>query len=304
MRYPFSKSVSASPETIAARWKITSGLSATSAAASPGTDRSPVRVEISNGFSRGSAGGTTSCSDSFEIALPPSFFSRRSRSTSFRPIMPAAPMTRICIGLSFSSDREADVDQVDRGGGEFRFVGGEINREHRDFLRGAEAAHRLAVDESLADLGLRLSRVFCERSDALIERRRLHRAGADRVGADALLDEIGGDRFGEADHGGFRRAVDVAERQAAHRRGDRRNVYDRGAAFCEHAREESSDGTVHRFHVEVEGEIPISFRAFEHRTVVHVTRAIREHVDGSSLGGELFDLDRIAHVELLAVGAP
>src|SRR5471030_2237831 len=104
--------------------------------------------------------------------------------------MPAPPMTRICMGLSFSSDREAAVDQVDRAGGEFRFVGGEIYREQRDFLRRAEAPHRLAVDEGLADLGLRLSGILRERRDALVERRRLHRAGTDRIGADALFDEV------------------------------------------------------------------------------------------------------------------
>src|SRR5205823_415917 len=126
----------------------------------------PMRVAISNGFSRGSGGGTMSCNESFEIALPPSFCSRRSRSTSFRPIMPAAPMTRICMHFSFfPSDREAAIDQVDRAGGEFGFVGSEINREQRDLLRRAETAHRLAIDEGLADLGLRLPAVLRKRRD-------------------------------------------------------------------------------------------------------------------------------------------
>ena len=52
--------------------------------------------------------------------------------------------------------------------------------------------------------------------DALIERGRLHRARADRVAADALLDVVGGDRLGHADHGRLGRAVDEAVGHALH----------------------------------------------------------------------------------------
>src|SRR5712691_192809 len=124
-----------------------------------------------------------------------------------------------------------------------------------------------------------------------------------RANANAFFDEIGGDRLGEADYRRFRRAVDVAERQAAHRGGDRGNVDDRAAALLDHARQKGADRAVHRFHVEVEGEVPIGLRAFEHGAVVHVARAVREHIDRADARRELFDLGRVAHVELLALGA-
>src|SRR6266851_6058839 len=43
---------------------------------------------------------------------------------------------------------KATVDDVDRAGGEGRFVRGEIDRQRRDLLGGAESAHRLALDKA------------------------------------------------------------------------------------------------------------------------------------------------------------
>ncbi len=73
--------------------------------------------------------------------------------------------------------------------------------------------------------------------------------------------------------------------------------------FFDHARQKGADRAVHRFHVEVEGEVPIGLRAFEHGAVVHIARAIGEHVDRADAGGKLLDLGGIAHVELPALGA-
>src|SRR6185437_14497552 len=96
--------------------------------------------------------------------------------------------------------------------------------EMGDLLGGAEPAHRLAVDEGLAHrVGTALS------LDAIVERRRLDGARGDRIAAYALLDEVGGDRFGEADDGSLGSAVDEAVGDAAHRGGARRDVDDRGA---------------------------------------------------------------------------
>ena len=49
------------------------------------------------------------------------------------------------------SEREAAVGEMDLARRIGALVGGEIDREHGDFLRLAEPAHRLAVDEGLAD---------------------------------------------------------------------------------------------------------------------------------------------------------
>ena len=54
--------------------------------------------------------------------------------------------------------RHAAVDQMRLAGDVARLVGGEEHRERRDLVRGAEPAHRLAVDEGLAHLAQRLAR--------------------------------------------------------------------------------------------------------------------------------------------------
>src|SRR5271165_4618299 len=68
------------------------------------------------------------------------------------------------------SKGEAAVDQVDLPGGEGALVGGEIDRERGHFLRLAQAAHRLAVDEGLADRLDRLAARAAQRLDAAVER--------------------------------------------------------------------------------------------------------------------------------------
>src|SRR3954454_1339906 len=96
MRYPLSKSSSASPETIAARWKITSGRCATNFSAAPGTAKSQVTVSIGKSGFGGCAGATTSCSVIAVMSALPRRPSRINRSESLRPTIPAAPNTRIC----------------------------------------------------------------------------------------------------------------------------------------------------------------------------------------------------------------
>src|SRR5258706_15808458 len=66
-----------------------SGRSATSFSASPGLERSETPA-----LAPATEGGTTSCSTSSPIFLPPIAPSVANRSVSLRPIMPAAPMMR------------------------------------------------------------------------------------------------------------------------------------------------------------------------------------------------------------------
>ena len=128
--------------------------------------------------------------------------------------------------------------------------------------------------------------------------------GADGVAADALADEVGRDRLGEADHRRLARPVDIAVRDAADRRGARRDVDD-GARFpalgraLEHAGQEGADRAVHRLDVEVEGEIPVLLGAFEHRAVVDEAGAVEEHVDLADRGRELLHRRRVEHVRAL-----
>src|SRR5271170_1085426 len=95
-------------------------------------------------------------------------------------------------------------------GREGALVGGEVESQRRHLLRLAESAHRLTVDELLADLFDRLAARAALRFDPPVERRALDRARADRVAAHAPADEVSGNRLGEADHCGLRGAVDVA----------------------------------------------------------------------------------------------
>src|SRR3954451_13641472 len=179
MRSPFSKSTSASPDTIAARWKITSGRSATSLSAAPGFAKSEVSVFTGKCAFRGTVGSTTSCRVNDVISRPPSCPSRAKRSANFRPTMPPPPRIRMFMAdLSFmdllamregelrdvqsatkapefircrtGSEGEPTIDEMNLAGGVARLVRCEIEREHRDLLGGAEAAHRLPVDEGLA----------------------------------------------------------------------------------------------------------------------------------------------------------
>src|SRR5262249_46848211 len=73
------------------------------------------------------------------------------------------------------------------------------------------------------------------------------------------------------------------------------------------AREECLDHSMHRFHVEIEGEVPILLGAVEHAAMMHVAGAVDEHVERAELGCRLLRerLDRRgrAYVELAALYA-
>src|ERR1700674_3271595 len=188
---------------------MTSGASATSAAASPGTERSPARVATAKRTPAGLLGSTMSCSVSCATAFSPIRPSRTSRSMSFRPIMPAAPVIRTCIGIP-RLKREPAVHHVDRAGGVGRFIGGEIDHQRRDLRGRAEAADGLAVDEVLANLLPPLAGLLHGCRKAFVERRRLDCAGAHGVDADAFLDVVGLERLGESDPLAFDSRMAVA----------------------------------------------------------------------------------------------
>src|SRR5262249_51888437 len=89
-------------------------------------------------------------------------------------------------------------------------VAGQKHGERGTLLRDTEPAHRLAIDKALTNLLARASGFLRQSCDALFERRRFDSAGANRVAADALLDEICCDRLGKADHRCFGGAIDGA----------------------------------------------------------------------------------------------
>src|SRR5215217_6228259 len=87
------------------------------------------------------------------------------------------------------SKRESAIHQVNVPRRVAGLIGREIHGQCRYFLRRAEPAHGLAVDEGLTHRLQTLAGAFGLGCDALVERRRLDRAGADRIGAHTALDE-------------------------------------------------------------------------------------------------------------------
>src|SRR5215813_4305744 len=94
-------------------------------------------------------------------------------------------------------ERETAVDDVDRTGGKRRLVRCQIDRQRGDFFGRAEPTKRLAPDKSRARRLGASGRQNALHRNALVERRRLDGARTDRVAANALLDEVGGNRLGE-----------------------------------------------------------------------------------------------------------
>src|SRR5205823_9577923 len=102
-----------------------------------------------------------------------------------------APSRRTHEHSCSGSKGKAAVDDVDRAGRERGFVGGEIGGERRHLLGGAEPAQGLALDKGAARRLGAAGQEDALHRDALVERGRRDGAGADRVTADPLGNEIG-----------------------------------------------------------------------------------------------------------------
>src|SRR5262245_65770909 len=96
--------------------------------------------------------------------------------TAVRPLRSILFMLQTLV--VWMSEHVAAVDDKVDAGGESAFVAGEIHRQGRDFVSGAQPAHLLASDEFFAP-------VRACRGSALQHRGRSHRAGADAVASDA-----------------------------------------------------------------------------------------------------------------------
>src|SRR5712671_5452427 len=81
---------------MAARWKITSGRSATSGTAASASAKSEATTLTGIDVLAGLVGATTSCSVMRVMSFLPRRPSRSSLSVSLRPTMPAAPRIRMC----------------------------------------------------------------------------------------------------------------------------------------------------------------------------------------------------------------
>ena len=188
--------------------------------------------------------------------------------------------------------RPAAVDDVDGAGGVGGFVGGEVDGQGGDFFGLADAADGLAGDEIAAGFF-----DVAEGGDALLERRGFDCAGADGVDANSLLDEIDGERFGEADYGGFGGAVDETIRRAFDAGSAAGHINDAALFRGSHRGDERAACAIHRLHVEIEGKIPVGFGAIEDGALVNEAGAVEEDVDGAEFGGEGVDRVDVANVE-------
>ena len=157
------------------------------------------------------------------------------------------------------------------------FIAGEVDRQCGDFLGRCDAAHRLSRDELFAGFFV-AAHLFAKGVQALFQRWALDRAGADAVAADALGNEVDGDRFGETNDGGFGGAVDEASGGADDRRAGRRHVDDRAISAFEHARKGRPDGAKHGLDVEVKGEVPFVVGGVQYGAVVDEARAVEKDI--------------------------
>src|ERR1700730_6971446 len=148
---PFSKSSSASPDTTAARWKITSGRPAGAAPAAAASAISPALVATLPENPSGFCGALTSISVNLSIGLPLSAPPATSRATSLRPIIPAAPVMRMCMGYrpAVTLKRHPAVDEMGLAGNVARLVAGKKEGQQSELLGRPQPPHGLAVDEGL-----------------------------------------------------------------------------------------------------------------------------------------------------------
>src|SRR5258706_3482171 len=166
-----------------------------------------------------------------------------------------------------------------------------MDRKFGNLFRRAEPSHRLARDEGGAGLF-----IVAHGMKPVLQRWRLHSAGADRIAADALLHKIGGDGLGDADHGRFRGRIDEPVRHGgkAH---DGRYIDDGPFALFQHARQESFNEAEHGAHIEVEGEIPFFLLRIENCTGMDGACHVEQDVDRTDFPWEGSDGGGIARVK-------
>src|SRR3954467_233931 len=99
-------------------------------------------------------------------------------------------------------DGDATIHDYRLAGHEHRFIRGQEYRQFSEFFSFREASHGLSCNEILA----RLHWVF-KGVDTIAQRGRVHRARAQGIATDTLLDIVNGDGFRQADYRSFRCAI-------------------------------------------------------------------------------------------------
>ncbi len=176
-------------------------------------------------------------------------------------------------------------------------VGSQIGREISDFIRLTQTSHWLTADEGGAHLLFRTPGIESLDPDPLIKRRSLHRSRTNRVATDSSADEVRGDRFRQADDGGFCYTIGKPVRHPFHARGHGGHIDDRSATTRQHAREKRLDEAVHGPNVQVERKIPILLRTLKNGSSVDKPGAIEKHIDRSGFKTESLNRVWISNIE-------
>ena len=119
------------------------------------------------------------------------------------------------------------------------------------------------------------------RGEQLVEHRRVHRPGTQRVHPDALAGELHAELAAHREHATLRRGVGDLRRRRTHHGHERRDVDDRAAALALHVRETCLAAQVHRREVHVLHPAPHLEAGGEDRVVVgrRDARVVERHVD-------------------------
>ena len=132
-----------------------------------------------------------------------------------------------------------------------------------------------------------------------MQRRRIHRAGAHAIAANAAFHVIRRNAFGHADYGGLGRAVHKPVRQPFDAAAHARHVDDRTAAVGNHARKRGLNHFERRAHVEIERKLPVFIARFENRPLMHKARAVEQNVQRRQALHREFDRHIVEHIQLL-----
>ncbi|MNT40165.1 hypothetical protein D3C72_1764620 [compost metagenome] len=118
---------------------------------------------------------------------------------------------------------------------------------------------------------------------ALMQARRIHRAGRNGIHADTLGRIVGRDGLGQPDHRRLGNRIGRPVGHALHRRRHRRHVDDAAILAREHLRQHGLDGADLRLDIEVQGEIEIGVAHLQHRAGMDHAGAVEQHVDMADL---------------------
>src|SRR2546423_1497479 len=136
------------------------------------------------------------------------------------------------------------------------------------------------------------------RCHALLERRRLHRTGANRVAANPLANEINGYGLGKSDDSSFRAGINKPVGGSFDAGSTRRHIDDTSSPCPKHAGQYGTTGAIHRLHIEVERRVPIFLFTIQDRAVMNIASTVEQDIERPSLGHDSLNGFVVADVQV------